>query len=159
MHDQLGSRAVNLPPQSDRPATVPSKEIRTTGPPRLEVPNVVDILDGVLAAARRGTFESNAQAGVLLDAVVDGVRCILVLQHAAERMALTPREKQIAVMVANGHTNHAIASALEISVWTVSTHLRRVFAKLAVTSRAEMVAILAQWEVVVPEFSDHRRPP
>ena len=48
-------------------------------------------------------------------------------------------------MVARGCTNQAIASSLEISIWTVSTHLRRIFAKLAVSSRAEMVAhLLAQ---------------
>ena len=34
----------------------------------------------------------------------------------------------------------AVASALDISLWTVSTHMRRIFAKLGVNSRAEMVA-------------------
>lgn len=43
-------------------------------------------------------------------------------------------------MVAKGHTNQAIADVLGISSWTVSTHLRRVFAKLHVNSRAAMVA-------------------
>ena len=43
-------------------------------------------------------------------------------------------------MVAKGHTNQAIADVLGISAWTVSTHLRRVFAKLGVNSRAAMVA-------------------
>jgi DNA-binding CsgD family transcriptional regulator len=57
-------------------------------------------------------------------------------------VSLSPREQQIARMVAWGRTNQAIASALEISVWTVSTHLRRIFAKLAVSSRAEMVSHL-----------------
>jgi len=57
-------------------------------------------------------------------------------------ISLSPREQQIARMVASGLTNQAIASSLEISVWTVSTHLRRIFAKLAVSSRAEMVAQL-----------------
>ncbi len=45
-------------------------------------------------------------------------------------------------MVSNGYTNRAIASSLEISLWTVATHLRRIFAKLAVNSRAEMVALV-----------------
>ena len=53
-----------------------------------------------------------------------------------------PRELQIARLVANGATNHAIARALDISTWTVSTHLRRIFAKLNVCTRAEMVAQL-----------------
>ena len=56
------------------------------------------------------------------------------------RHALSPREVQIARLVADGATNRAIASSLDISLWTVSTHMRRIFAKLDVGSRAEMVA-------------------
>jgi DNA-binding CsgD family transcriptional regulator len=55
---------------------------------------------------------------------------------------LSPRELQIAGLVADGATSQAIASVLEISLWTVSTHLRRIFAKLGVGCRAEMVAHL-----------------
>ena len=72
----------------------------------------------------------------------DGVRCLLVHQESAPRVTLSPRERQIALMVAHGRTNQAIATSLDISVWTVSTHLRRIFAKLGVSSRAEMVARL-----------------
>ena len=46
-------------------------------------------------------------------------------------------------MVAQGLTNSAIAGKLELSPWTVSTHLRRIFAKLDVTTRAAMVAVIA----------------
>ena len=43
-------------------------------------------------------------------------------------------------MVAKGYPNKTIAGVLEISSWTVCTHLRRMFAKLGVSSRAAMVA-------------------
>ncbi|HUM91481.1 MAG TPA: LuxR C-terminal-related transcriptional regulator [Candidatus Competibacter sp.] len=38
-----------------------------------------------------------------------------------------------------GRLNKQIADRLHISEWTVSTHLRRIFAKLGVRSRAAMV--------------------
>lgn len=53
---------------------------------------------------------------------------------------LSPREREIVRMVAEGYPNKAMASTLEISEWTVGTHLRRVFAKLGVSCRAAMVA-------------------
>jgi len=61
---------------------------------------------------------------------------------ASRSRTLSPRERQIARLVADGATNRAIGSVLDISLWTVSTHLRRIFAKLGVGSRAEMVAQL-----------------
>jgi DNA-binding NarL/FixJ family response regulator len=60
------------------------------------------------------------------------------LAHLA-RPALTSREMQIAKLVAKGRANKQIAAELEISEWTVSTHLRRIFAKLDVDTRAAMV--------------------
>ncbi|MDX2099911.1 MAG: LuxR C-terminal-related transcriptional regulator [Leptolyngbyaceae cyanobacterium bins.59] len=52
---------------------------------------------------------------------------------------LTERELQVATLVASGHSNKQIANHLHISEWTVSTHLRRIFMKLSVDSRAAMV--------------------
>jgi ATP/maltotriose-dependent transcriptional regulator MalT len=52
---------------------------------------------------------------------------------------LTEREMQIATLVAKGNSNKQIASQLNISTWTVSTHLRRIFVKLGVDTRAAMV--------------------
>jgi DNA-binding NarL/FixJ family response regulator len=52
---------------------------------------------------------------------------------------LTARELQIATLVAQGLQNKQVAKKLHISEWTVSTHLRRIFAKLHVDSRAAMV--------------------
>jgi DNA-binding CsgD family transcriptional regulator len=90
--------------------------------------------------------------GVLLDTEVDGVRCLLVNLEPAptaesaetqrDKIVLSPREEEIARMVAAGYPNKTIAAVLDISSWTVGTHLRRVFAKLGVGSRAAMVASL-----------------
>jgi DNA-binding CsgD family transcriptional regulator len=52
---------------------------------------------------------------------------------------LTQRELQIATLVALGCSNKQIANRLKISEWTISTHLRRIFIKLGVTSRAAMI--------------------
>jgi len=55
-------------------------------------------------------------------------------------VSFSPREREIARMLAKGYPNKTIADVLEISPWTVSTHLRRIFAKLRVSSRAAMAA-------------------
>jgi DNA-binding CsgD family transcriptional regulator len=83
-------------------------------------------------------------AGVLLDAEIDGVRLTLMRRVAEpdDGLDLSPREREIARMIAKGHPNKAIAAVLEISAWTVNTYLRRIFSKLGVCSRAEMVAKL-----------------
>ena len=85
--------------------------------------------------------QSGSDAEVLLDEEVDGVRCLLLKpsQHGA-RFHLSPRELEIVRMITKGHPNKTIAAVLEISVWTVQTHLRRIYAKLSVNSRTEMVA-------------------
>lgn len=100
------------------------------------------LLQRVSEVVQDGHYDTDERDGVLLDVTVGQVRCLLVHQEPAARVTLSPRERQIALMVAHGRTNQAIATSLEISVWTVSTHLRRIFAKLAVSSRAEMVARL-----------------
>jgi DNA-binding CsgD family transcriptional regulator len=56
---------------------------------------------------------------------------------------LTARELQIAALVAMGHSNKQIHRELGISEWTVCSHLRRIFIKLGVDSRAAMVFLCA----------------
>jgi DNA-binding CsgD family transcriptional regulator len=55
--------------------------------------------------------------------------------------ALTARELQIAELVALGHTNAEIGTALWITENSVKQALKRMFRKLEVSSRAEMVAV------------------
>jgi DNA-binding CsgD family transcriptional regulator len=80
---------------------------------------------------------------VLLDVEIGDVRLVAVRRAAPSPMSmLSPREREIARMVALGYPNKAIASVLDISSWTVASHLRRVFMKLQVTSRAAMTTRL-----------------
>lgn len=80
---------------------------------------------------------------VILDIEVDGARYLL-LRVSESQVPLSPRELEIARMVARGYPNKTIASVLDISTWTVASHLRRVFSKLGVSSRAAMVARLLE---------------
>ena len=66
----------------------------------------------------------------------------LVSSPCKSQYHLSPREQEIVRLVAEGLPNKCISAVLEISSWTVATHLRRVFAKLGVNSRAAMVAKL-----------------
>lgn len=91
-----------------------------------------------------GTGHASSGDGVervLLDTEVDGARYLLIrMPPVCSRVQLSPREQEIVRMVAQGHPNKVIADVLNISTWTVCTHLRRIFAKLGVGSRAAMVA-------------------
>ncbi|MFJ2840725.1 response regulator [Streptomyces griseofuscus] len=57
------------------------------------------------------------------------------------RPTLTPRERDILAQLAHGLPNHAIARSLFISEATVKTHLRRIYDKLGVDTRAGAVAV------------------
>jgi DNA-binding CsgD family transcriptional regulator len=93
-----------------------------------------------------GSLLADTEAGnhaILFDVELNGCHYTLPRSSCPDsepQIALSPREQEVVRLVAKGHSNKAIAAVLEISPWTVSTHLRRVFAKLGVSSRAEMVA-------------------
>lgn len=61
-----------------------------------------------------------------------------------EGHGLTAREREVALLAAEGATNAEISRALVVSERTVKAHLTHVFAKLGVRSRTELAAHLAR---------------
>jgi ATP/maltotriose-dependent transcriptional regulator MalT len=57
--------------------------------------------------------------------------------------ALSPRELEVATLVAEGKRNREVAAALFLSEKTVESHLARIYDKLGVRSRAALATILA----------------
>lgn len=140
-------------------AAVPSLNVRDDGNDAAapvgegrEWPELEDLLRKILAHLSRAQAPSTSQASAssgsnepaeVLDVLVDGLRYTLTrhpshLSHPGA--TLSPREQEIVRLVTRGYSNKLIATMLDISAWTVATHLRRVFAKLEVGSRAEMAA-------------------
>lgn len=105
-----------------------------------------------LAGTRSATAQArdNIAEEIIFDTEVEGIRYLLVRLPRSNQLPtnLSPREQEIVRMVALGHPNKIIAAVLNISSWTVCTHLRRIFAKLGVTSRAAMVARLLEQDVI-----------
>ena len=69
--------------------------------------------------------------------------------------SLSPRERQILALLAEGRTQSQIAVALVISSKTVATHIQHILSKLGVQSRAQAVAVAFQRGLVEPEVHAH----
>jgi DNA-binding CsgD family transcriptional regulator len=118
---------------------------------------LTDLIELTSRGRSADSFADSSAEEVLVDTEVDGVRYLLVRMRrtGANRIQLSPREQEVVRMVAKGHPNKVIADVLNISSWTVCTHLRRIFAKLGVGSRAAMVAQLLEMGLLT---SEHRMP-
>ena len=68
---------------------------------------------------------------------------------------LTPREREVAQLLTRGITNDEIARSLWISRHTVKDHVKAIYAKLDVSSRAELSAKLFH-EHIAPHLDDER---
>lgn len=63
---------------------------------------------------------------------------------------LTPREREVLVLIAHGLTNSEIASTLNVSLETIKTHVKRIFTKIGVHDRAQAVIAAYEARLVAP---------
>ena len=126
-------------------------------PARLELARaVVDLGAALRRANQRVAAREALQRGMELahrcgaDALVDQARSELAATGARPRTfvrtgvdALTPSERRVAQLAADGLTNRDIAQALFVTTKTVETHLGSAYRKLTITNRAGIIAALA----------------
>jgi len=99
--------------------------------------DLVALAEGVEGRPLRLDFASAALIGTP----------ILVLRETVGREVLpllSRRERQVAVLVAQGCTNRMIAAELGISLPTVKDHVHHALAKCGMASRAELAAAVAR---------------
>jgi non-specific serine/threonine protein kinase len=85
----------------------------------------------VWASGRRLSFDEAVAAGLSPEAESPVTSAV---------DPLSPREREVAVLIAAGHTNREIGERLVISEWTVDTHVRHILTKLGLRSRAQVAA-------------------
>ncbi|SNS49975.1 regulatory protein, luxR family [Geodermatophilus pulveris] len=104
------------------------------------------------AYERRG--ERRAAAAARLRAATLAHECGLTQTPALEALSLpglTAREREVARLAGAGMRNQAIADRLVVSVRTVESHLSSAYAKLGISSRADLGAVLPAAARRVPD--------
>ncbi len=164
----LGRRAVVVD-ESTRPVDVALIDpFRNAGPGLDAVRDLVDVggakhvavytyrrdptlVDAALASGAAGYLSKALGASDLVDElerVAAGERVVPATVPGEgrspylARWALTEREADVAALLARGWRNADIAGALGISPNTVKTHLRALFRKLGVATRAQAVVLV-----------------
>ncbi|WP_172383300.1 LuxR C-terminal-related transcriptional regulator [Streptomyces sp. MNP-20] len=127
---------------------------RLTGDPVAMLPSLLDEQEAVQRAVRGALGEAVFARWHGLGARLTGTEVLAAVRadldvpasarslpgarrgHAAD--ALTPREREVAALVARGLSNREIAERLVISKRTADTHVERILAKLDLASRADV---------------------
>ncbi|MEW1697202.1 AAA family ATPase [Streptomyces sp. NPDC091278] len=113
----------------------------------LAAPRVRAAGDGPHAAAlwRRGRRLAAEGGARLLVDLADRTRPDAPDGTTGSRLAaLTPREREISALVAEGLTNQAVAERLCLSPRTVESHVARVYRKTGVETRAGLASLVAR---------------
>lgn len=108
-----------------------------------------DALSAAIAMFDRINCVASAQYGRrlarrLATAGLKGIKTGPRAAARANRFGLTPKERQIAAHLAQGHSNHQIATAVSRSERTVEHHVSTVLAKLGAKRRGDVAQILGE---------------
>ena len=103
-----------------------------------------DLISAVHALVEHKAFLSSGASGPVLDSYLRGA------QPSASQHSLTPREREILQLVAEGRSNKEIATTLTISTKTVETHRANLMHKLGLTSVGALVRYAVRNQIIEP---------
>jgi DNA-binding NarL/FixJ family response regulator len=108
-----------------------------------------------IRAVHAGQIWANShQLNLIVNALADAKP--LHLTNAQGRYLLAKRENEVANLVSEGLTNRDIAQKLGLSEHTVSNYLFRIYEKLGISSRVELVLYVLRQDRHAPGFEVSR---
>ena len=145
----IGVRALHDWDAADRELATAAENANVSGTPGFEVHAQVERADALMARARADDL---TEARRLLDAARPTAVALgmpawvsrideLAVALPTDRGPLSPRELEVAGLVAEGHTNKEIAGALFVSERTAQNHVQHILTKLALSNRTQ----IANW--------------
>ncbi len=81
------------------------------------------------------------------------------VEQTLRRAPLTPREREVVSLLVAGFSTREIATETGLTVSTVNTYLKRIFSKLGVHSRVELIARMAGTATIPPRAESEAAPP
>ncbi len=168
--DALAPDVVLLDPGADVDVLFEALEPMLSGrllPPLVLIGSDVNLVNDAIESGMQGFLLPDANADEItaaLRAAINGLTAIdsravrLLLQRSSvepapplegEYEALTPREREVLQLIAQGLPNKTIAVELGISEHTVKFHVGSILAKLDASSRAEALARAARVGLIV----------
>jgi DNA-binding NarL/FixJ family response regulator len=104
-----------------------------------------DLLKAVEALANRRSFFTSGAAELILDGTRERVAPTMLMRNR-----LTPREREIVQLLAEGKSSKEVAVSLFISVKTAETHRANIMRKLEVHSVSELVRYAVKNHMIEP---------
>ncbi|MGO8735500.1 MAG: response regulator [Terriglobia bacterium] len=101
-----------------------------------------DLISAVHALIEHKPFLSSSASGAVLD------RYLKTPGEPTSQPTLTPREREIVQLVAEGRSNKEIAVSLEISTKTVEAHRANMMHKLGLSSVSDLVRFAIRNEII-----------
>lgn len=94
----------------------------------------------ILTVHKGGKYFSPAITSILAESVIK--------PSQSEQVDITPREKEVLSLVANGQSTKQIADALNISIRTVESHRINMLKKMKVSNSAELIRKCIELQII-----------
>ena len=104
-----------------------------------------ELVTAMTSLARHEPFYATKASSILAQSLAHPLST-----STADRGALTKRERDVVILVAEGHSNKGVGDALNISAKTVESHRRNVMHKLGLKSTAELVRYAVRYGLIQP---------